>query len=135
MAEAWTVNSDASLEGFIKHARQQYATHGYITYSWKTGKQRTATQNNALHKYFAMLADALNDAGLDMKATLRDEVEIPWNADLVKQHLWRPVQVAKLGKESTVKLERAEVSQIYDIINRHLGAKFGLSVPFPESER
>lgn len=131
MGEAWTVNSDRSLEAFIAHVRKQYKDHGYVTYSYKTGRQRTQQQNNALHKYFALLSDALNEAGLDMRATLREDAEIPWTADLVKQYLWKPVQAATLDKKSTVKLERAEVSQIYDIINRHIGQKFGLSVEFP----
>ncbi len=38
----------------------------------------TPNQRNALHLYCEMLACALNNAGYDMKKTLKEEVEIPW---------------------------------------------------------
>lgn len=94
-------------------------------------EQRTPQQNRALHKYFEMLAEALNDAGLDMRATLKFGTEIPWTAENIKNHLWRPVQEIYLKKKSTTELSTKEVSEVYDILNRHLGEKFGLSTPFP----
>lgn len=94
---------------------------------------RTPKQNNALHLYLTQLAEVLNDAGLDMKAVLKPEVEIPWTLENAKNHLWRPIQKLALGKESTTELTTAEISKVYDIINRHL-AKFGISVPFPSEE-
>jgi len=96
-------------------------------------EQRTSKQNNALHLYLAQLSKALNDAGLDMKAVLKPEVEIPWTPENVKNHLWRPVQRIYLNKESTTELTTDEISKVYDVINRHL-AKFGISVPFPSEE-
>ena len=95
---------------------------------------RTAQQNKALHKYFALLADALNAAGLDMRATLKPEIDIPWTEYAVKDHLWRPIQDAMLGKESTTKLETPEVSEVYEVLSRHLGQRFGIHVPFPSRE-
>ena len=41
-------------------------------------KQRTLQQNKALHKYFEILADTLNEAGLDARVVLKPEIEIPW---------------------------------------------------------
>lgn len=97
-------------------------------------KQRSSQQNRALHKYCALLAEALNDAGFDMKKTLKVDAEIPWSGDRVKDFLWRPVQDAQLGKESTTELTRAEVSKVYDTLNRHLGLKLNIHVPFPVRE-
>lgn len=131
MGEAWTVNSDHSLAAFKKYLDQQYAEHKYLTITWKTGKQRTQQQNNAMQKYFTDLANSLNAAGLDMKSVLKPEVDIPWTQDTVREHLWRPVMLTMTSKESTVKLTRDEVSEVYDVINRHLAEKFGVSVPFP----
>ena len=93
---------------------------------------RTTKQNSALHLFLRKLADALNDAGLDMKAVLKPEVEIPWNSTTAKENLWRPVQLAMTQKESTADLDTVEVSQVYDALNRHIASKFGVSVPFPE---
>ena len=95
---------------------------------------RTLKQNKALHKYCEMLAEALNDAGLDMRTVLKPGVAIPWNKERVKDALWRPIQEAMTDKESTTELDTAEPSRIYDVLDRHLGEKFGLHVPWPQDE-
>lgn len=94
--------------------------------------KRTTLQNAALHKYCSLLAEALNDAGYDMRRTIKPELEIPWNGDTVKEHLWKSIQKAMLGKESTTKLETGEVSQVYETLSRHMSGKFGVTVPFPD---
>lgn len=96
-------------------------------------KLRTQQQNRALHLYFTMLAEALNDSGLDMRKVLKPGVEIPWTGRSVKEFLWRPVQTAQLGKDSTTELTTGEIDLIFDTLNRHL-AKFGVHVPFPSIE-
>ena len=95
---------------------------------------RTSQQNRAMHKYFTLLADALGAAGLDMKKTLKPEIDIPWTEYAVKDHLWRPIQRAMLDKESTTELEPSEVSQVYEVLSRHLGQRFGIHVPFPSRD-
>src|SRR3990167_6345758 len=92
-------------------------------------KPRTAQQNRALHLYFELIADTLNDAGLDMRAVLKPEVEIPWTARNVKEFLWRPVQKIQLGKDSTTDLTTKEIDVVFETVNRHL-AKHGIHVPF-----
>lgn len=95
-------------------------------------EKRTSTQNKALHKYFELLAEELNDAGLDLKEVIK--VDIPWSSDTVKQWLWKPVQKAQLLKESTTELTTAEVNKVYETINRLMAEKFNLHVPFPSDE-
>lgn len=97
-------------------------------------KKRTIQQNRALHLYFQMIADALNDAGLDMKKVLKPEVDIPWNKTNVKEFLWRPIQKLQLGKKSTKQLTTDEIDKVFDTLNRHI-AKFGISVAFPSIEQ
>lgn len=101
----------------------------------KIGKNRTSQQNRALHKYFELLAEALNDAGYDMRKTLREDIEIPWTAETIKENLWRPCQKAYLRKESTTQLQTDEIDKIYDIINREIGQRTGVSVMFPSIEQ
>ena len=96
------------------------------------GQKRTEQQNKALHKGFELLADALNDAGFETKAVLaKKQIDVPWNKELVKELLWRPLMEAARQHESTTELTTAEVSEIWDILNRHLGEKFGVTVDFP----
>lgn len=97
-------------------------------------KQRTLSQNNALHLYCAMLAETLNDAGLDLRVVLKPEIAIPWTGGTVKDFLWRGVQQSYLGKRSTTELTTKEVNEIYEILNRHLGEKFGITQEFPKYE-
>lgn len=99
----------------------------------KEEKQRTIQQNRALHLYFQLVADTLNDAGLDMRAVLKPEVEIPWSKTSVKEYLWRPVQKIQLGKRSTTELTTKDIDKIFDTINRHL-ANHGVHQPFPSIE-
>lgn len=96
--------------------------------------QRTTQQNKALHLLLGMLANALNDAGYDMKKTLREDVDIPWEAKTVKEYLWRPIQQAQLGKDSTTELTTVEIDKVFDTLNRHLGEKTGVHVSFPSIE-
>ena len=94
-------------------------------------KQRTLQQNKALHLYCKLLAESLNDAGLDMKKTLKPEIDIKWTMQTVKDYLWRPIQKALLQKESTTELTTVDPTEIYETLNRHLSEKFGISVEFP----
>lgn len=97
----------------------------------KIEKQRTIRQNKALHLYFTHLAQELNDAGLDMRKTLKPGVEIPWSAKTIKEYIWRPIMKAQLGKESTTEMTTKDIDRVFDTITRHLADEFGLQVDFP----
>lgn len=98
-------------------------------------EKRTLQQNKALHLHFQHIAEALNDAGQDMRRTLSHEIEIPWTAETVKEYLWRPVQEAQLLKESTTELTTKEINEIAETLARFLGAKVGVvPPPFPNNE-
>ena len=82
-----------------------------------------------------MLAEALNDAGYEMKAVLaQKDVDVPWTKESIKEVLYRPIMQAMLQKHSTTEMDSAEVSRVWDVLNRHLGEKFGVTVPFPSDE-
>ena len=99
-----------------------------------TDKQRTLTQNAAIHVYFDLLAQELNLAGYDMKRTLKESVDIPWSGATVKEYLWKPIQNAQVMKQSTTELTTKEIDLIYDTLNRHLAEKTGVQVQFPSNE-
>jgi len=103
-------------------------------YQKEQEKQRTIQQNKALHLYFSLLADAFNEAGLDMKAVLKPSVDIPWSKDSVKEFIWKPIQELQVGKKSTTQLNTKEIDKIWETINRHIAEKFGITEPFPSIE-
>lgn len=129
--EFWVVNNKSSLQMFTKHIEHLYDTKGYVTLKWRTGKTRTHKQNNALHVYCRMLSEALNDAGYDMKKTLKQEAEIPWTTELVKQYLWKPVQEAVTGADSTSTAGTEDYDKVHQVLSKHLSEKFNVYIPFP----
>lgn len=134
MADKILVNSELTRAEFLVLASKLYDEHKHVTFSYSLGKSRTLTQNRALHKYCDLLANALNDAGYDMKRTIKQDVDIPWNQASAKQFLWRPIQKAVTGLDSTTKPEASQYSAIYEVLNRHMSQKFGVSVMWPQRE-
>ena len=98
-------------------------------------KKRTTTQNAAMHKYFELMAQALNDAGYSYK----DFVElveskgnqVAWTETNFKETGWRIVQKAMFNKDSTSELETHEVTQVYEVINSRFAELAGVSMNFP----
>tara|TARA_R110000823_G_scaffold93847_1_gene205439 strand:+ start:2394 stop:2822 length:429 start_codon:yes stop_codon:yes gene_type:complete len=95
--------------------------------------KRTNQQNSAMHKYFALLAQALCDAGLDMKAVLKPSIEIPWTPASAKAHLWVPIQDLMFNKTHTSDLSPKEVNAVYLTLSRHMSEKHTVDVGFPNS--
>lgn len=99
-------------------------------------KYRTAKQNDALHLYFEMIAQALNGEGLDVRLVLNviseKGIDMIWSKELVKELLWRPIQKKWVGKHSTTELDSiGEITQIYDMLNKFLAENFFISPEFP----
>ena len=134
MGDEWLVNSDHKKDAFLKHFEEQWDKHKHLSIKITTGKQRTLTQNASLHKYCELLASELNSKGLDMALVLSSDVSVPWTMTLVKELMWRPVQLASTDNESTTKPNRQDYGEIYDIINRYISERFGVYVPWPSKE-
>ncbi len=109
---------------------------GYIAHSlYKTTRERTPDQNAALHLWYELVARELNEAGHTVQIVLEKKIDLDWTKDMVKELLWRPAQKAILKKKSTTKLEKiGEIDTVFDHLNRHLGEKFGIHIPFPNKE-
>lgn len=126
--------------------------------------QRTIPQNRALHKFCTMLAEHLNECGLDQRIVLigsKEKIkstiikvfqsqnegstypyddyiinlltdaiyEIPqgeiwWTMESVKNNLWRPIQIAMLGIESTTEMTTVSPSGIHQGLMKHLCDKY-----------
>lgn len=127
--------TDEELEA-VSGAMDYQRLKKYLNKKYKSAtQQRTNQQNKALHLYFTMLAEALNDAGLDMRTFLKPGIDIPWDSHTIKEHLWRPVQKIVLRKDSTTELTKGkkEIDRVYEVLNRRL-AQDGVHVPFPSIE-
>lgn len=90
---------------------------------------RTNLQNKALHLYFQLLADCLNDAGFSVMEVMRHDAEIPFTPELVKSLLWKPIQKAMTGEQSTADQSKTAYSDIEEVLARHLSEKLGIELP------
>ncbi len=128
------INSQRDFDAYLEHMKKMWNEHHYLRVELKTGKQRSLTQNRALHLYCTMLSDSLNEAGFDFRETIKDGIDVPWTPELAKDYLWRPVQNAMTGHESTTKPEREQYSEVYEVLNRHLSSKLGIHVKWPSKD-
>lgn len=138
-----------------------------VTLNVELTLQRTDLQNKSLHKYFELLAQALNDAGFTqdvilthklinalealigfweqegdtfysgmLKETLernRPRVQLSWTKESLKE-LWRTVQIAMTGKQSTTELTTGEVGRIYQDFDARIAEITGVRVEWPHCE-
>jgi len=100
-------------------------------------KQRTQSQNNAIHLYLTQVANELDRNGHTLQDVVKEirKVEITPTMHNIKEVVWREIQKAHLGKESTTFLTKHEVTEIYEIMNKWLGLHFKIHVPFPVDQR
>jgi transcriptional regulator NrdR family protein len=97
-------------------------------------EQRTSQQNKALYKMFSELADELTAQGKDMRVILKPDVDIPWTQNRIKEHIWRPLQKAMFGTQSTTELTTDQVDKVFQVIQKHLGESHGVEINFPSVE-
>lgn len=97
---------------------------------------RTGTQNQALHLWFEMLAQELNESGYTVQLVLKEKIDLDWSLESVKELLWRPAQKALVKKKSTTELDKtSNITTVWEHLNRHLGEKFAIHVPFPDKSQ
>ena len=123
------------LDGQPFHVRPRLQQFVESTHIERVPATRTSAQNRAFHLYFKLLSKELNEAGFGVQVVLKQKIDIDWTEKLVKELLWRPAQIAILGKISSTSLTKlVEIEKVYDHLNRHIGEKFGIHVPFPNDE-
>lgn len=92
---------------------------------------RTNQQNKALHKFFSLLSDKLNEQGLEIPLVLRTTMW--WTPHDVKERLWKPLQTQMYGKKSTTELDKTwEIDKVHEQLMHILGERCGVEyVDFP----
>ena len=98
----------------------------------KVNSKRTITQNRALHLFFKMIAIELNRLGMTFNYTgLKGlEMEMPYNELLVKQIIWRQIQLTLFEIESTTELDTMQINSILEVLSKFFGDR-GVSIHFP----
>lgn len=98
----------------------------------KVNKTRSITQNSALHKYFELISDKLNEMGFTFSYTgLKGfELNIKYTPRIVKTMIIKPIMVNMFNIESTTKLTTEMINDIIDVINGYFSSR-GEYIPFP----
>ncbi len=99
-------------------------------------KIRTLQQNKAIHLYCEMIAEVLNDFGVTHKfrGIRGKELEVRFTKTLVKEVIWRPIQMSLFDKKSTTELTTKEVTEIAEPLEKFIAENYAIDLPFPSEE-
>jgi hypothetical protein len=98
---------------------------------------RTKAQNDSIHLWLDMVAEELDKNGHTVQNVVAkiQKAEIRPTGKNLKEVMWRPYQIAALGKDSTTKLNKLEVDRVYEGLNKFIGEHFKFHIPFPSDEQ
>ena len=103
----------------------------------KDPNQISDAQRGSLNLFCEQLGQSLNDAGHSVPHVLAQSkrycVDMPWTQHLVKELLWKRIQFALTGIESSEKIA-SHLTVVFDTVNKSMGETFGVHVPFPSNE-
>ena len=100
-------------------------------------KQRTYSQNRALHLWFTQKAEQCREAGISPRMAFEKTIELDMT-DVMMKEIWRAVQKALYKKTSTTELSKGngEIDNLVEHLNRFFaGEPFNLEgLPLPNDE-
>lgn len=129
--EFWIINSTQTLGGFMRELKEAFEEHHFVKVKYTVGKKDiTDKQIHAIYPYLRDVARSLNEHGIDYQHFFK-RFDFRFSEHSVKEHIWIPVQKALYNTEHIRDLERQQVSEIAEILNKKL-AELGIFVPFGE---
>jgi hypothetical protein len=93
----------------------------------------TKKQNRALHLYYKFIAEQFTNLGWQynyVNPFTGEIIEIPWNTELIKEYIWRPIQIELTNKKSTTRLTTKNINDIIEVLDQHFASK-GFEIEFP----
>ena len=127
MGQRWMVRNKFQAEQFCKYVMENQ-NQDLIFEIVKPS--RTLNQNSAIHAYCDEVAKVMQARGMDMKTVIKEGVPIEPTMYMVKEYMWRPIQKAVTGCESTTKINTIEVNEVYEHLSRLLAERYSIDVRF-----
>jgi hypothetical protein len=86
--------------------------------------------------FFTFVSTELNELGLEFtyEGLSTNNLSSRYTALIVKEFIWKPIQIAMFEVESTTKLTTKEMNEIIDVIVSYFGQK-GIDLQFPNIEK
>jgi hypothetical protein len=96
---------------------------------------RSGLQNKALHLFFTIISEQLNEMGLEFHyfGLKGQELTTRYTPHVVKEFFWRPIQIALFDIKSTTKISTTHINEITDVIVKFFGER-GVVIDFPSVE-
>ena len=96
---------------------------------------KSQLQSKSLHLFFTMVSNELNELGLTFqyKGLTGKTFELRYTPELVKNHIWRSIQIAMFDIKSTTKIDTKQINQIIDVITLFFSER-GVVIYFPSIE-
>ncbi len=93
---------------------------------------RSQLQNKALHLYFTLICHELNELGheFNYEGLNGNVFEMRYTPDIVKEFIWRPIQVALFNIKSTTKINTIQINEVIDVITKFFADK-EIVIEFP----
>ena len=120
------------LKDIDRDATNALNNHKKLYVHWGTDKSMSQAQRGALHVWCDQVAKVLNESGLLLirKSFFSDkEIELDWDKDLVKSHIYKPMLMALTDKKSTEKQTTVDPSNVSEHIARHFSNN-GVVLPY-----
>ena len=97
---------------------------------------RSTRQNSALHLLFTIIANQLNEMGVEFQYFgLKGQVlSVRHTPNLVKEHVWKPIQLALFDIKSTTKINTIQINEVVDVLVKYF-AERGVLIEFPSKEQ
>jgi len=130
------IDSPDALLDALTAIREDFKRSGKVSLSWKAENGYTPSQRAALHVWFRMMAEVMNEAGIDQTLFFtkfaKGGLKIPWSDTAIKSVFYKPTLEALTGKHSTEEMNTLEPSEICTIIGASLATRLGITPPaFP----
>jgi hypothetical protein len=131
--ERWLVQNKKQAEFFNKFVLDE-AEAGRDRLYTLVRANRSTKQNNTLHLLFKRIAEALNEAGFEIEHPFNSEFSIPWTEVSVKTMLYQPIIRAMYDKESSSRLDTAQLSESMTTLVDAVSRNTGVFIPIPSEE-
>lgn len=115
----------------------EFLSHGGPVIVKRMTRARTDRQNRSLHLWFELVARELDSKGMTIDMAIGGRtVKLSPTGVLIKEAMWRPVQMALLGKASTRELSKtSDIDLVFDNLNRFFTSDpLGIHVPWPAED-
>ena len=125
--EGWLISDEQSRKALMKYIEDN--KHRDVLFKL-VQPTRTNQQNKGIHAFCNEVAKQMEARGLDMKTVLKEGVPISPTKERIKEYMWKPIQKALTGKESTTAINKKQVNEVYEYLSKLLAEKYDINVRF-----